>query len=89
MKSFERAKNNPFFFKHVKLCHNMNDFNKVSEPKVGHISCNIIHKIKIIICSMTKKYKFICNTCLYTYMYYNSCTAILFVLKSQLGIKYY
>ncbi|KAL4134719.1 hypothetical protein QTP88_006441 [Uroleucon formosanum] len=34
IKSFESAKNNPFFFKHVKLCHNMNDFNKVSEPKV-------------------------------------------------------
>lgn len=84
IKSFESAKNNPFFFKHVKLCHNMNDFNKVSEPKVGHISCNIIHKIKIIICSTTKKYKFICSTCLCTYS-----TAILFVLKSQLGIKYF
>ncbi|KAL4134914.1 hypothetical protein QTP88_006598 [Uroleucon formosanum] len=34
MKSFEGARNNPFFFKHVKLCHNMNDLNKVSEPKV-------------------------------------------------------
>ncbi|CAH1731617.1 unnamed protein product [Aphis gossypii] len=34
MKSFEGARNNPFFFKHVKLCHNMHDFNKVPEPKV-------------------------------------------------------
>ncbi|XP_050543875.1 cleavage and polyadenylation specificity factor subunit 2 isoform X2 [Daktulosphaira vitifoliae] len=34
MKSFEGARNNPFFFKHVKLCHNMNDLNKVPEPKV-------------------------------------------------------
>ncbi|CAI6363223.1 unnamed protein product [Macrosiphum euphorbiae] len=34
MKSFEGARNNPFIFKHVNLCHNMNDLNKVSEPKV-------------------------------------------------------
>jgi len=50
MKSFEGARNNPFFFKHVQLCHNMNDLNKVSEPKVCYyISCYILHlKITII-----------------------------------------
>lgn len=35
MKSFEGARNNPFCFKHVKLCHNINELNKVSEPKVS------------------------------------------------------
>lgn len=45
MKSFEGARNNPFFFKHVKLCHNMNDLNKVSEPKV----CQYILYLLIII----------------------------------------
>ncbi|XP_050438409.1 probable cleavage and polyadenylation specificity factor subunit 2 [Adelges cooleyi] len=34
MKSFEGARNNPFFFKHVKLCHNINDLNKTSDPKI-------------------------------------------------------
>jgi len=38
MKSFEGARNNPFFFKHVKLCHNMHDFIKVPEPKVCYIT---------------------------------------------------
>lgn len=48
MKSFEGARNNPFFFKHVKLCHNMNDLNKVSEPKVFyHISYFSIHSVNL------------------------------------------
>ncbi|VVC44191.1 Cleavage and polyadenylation specificity factor 2, C-terminal,Metallo-beta-lactamase,Zn-dependent metallo- [Cinara cedri] len=34
MKSFEGARNNPFYFKYVKLCHNIDDLNKVQEPKV-------------------------------------------------------
>lgn len=41
MKSFEGARNNPFFFKHVKLCHNINDLNRVSEPKVYNFILNL------------------------------------------------
>lgn len=37
MKSFEGARNNPFYFKYVRLCHNMHELNKVSEPKVSYI----------------------------------------------------
>lgn len=34
MKSFEGARNNPFQFKHLQLCHNLNDLNNVASPKV-------------------------------------------------------
>jgi hypothetical protein len=34
MKSFEGARSNPFQFKHVQLCHSMNELNKVPSPKV-------------------------------------------------------
>lgn len=34
MKSFEGARNNPFQFKHVRLCHTMADLAKVPSPKV-------------------------------------------------------
>lgn len=34
MKSFEGARNNPFQFKHVQLCHSLSDLAKVSGPKV-------------------------------------------------------
>lgn len=34
MKSFEGARNNPFQFKHMKFCHNMNDLLKMHSPKV-------------------------------------------------------
>lgn len=34
MRSFEGARNNPFQFKHLQLCHTMMELNKVSEPKV-------------------------------------------------------
>ena len=34
MKSFEGARNNPFQFKHVKLCHNMTELNSIPSPKV-------------------------------------------------------
>lgn len=34
MRSFEGARNNPFQFKHLQLCHKMSDLNKVSSPKV-------------------------------------------------------
>ncbi|XP_046685659.1 probable cleavage and polyadenylation specificity factor subunit 2 [Homalodisca vitripennis] len=34
MRSFEGARNNPFQFKHVQLCHSMAELNRVSSPKV-------------------------------------------------------
>ncbi|XP_058062767.1 probable cleavage and polyadenylation specificity factor subunit 2 isoform X1 [Anopheles bellator] len=34
MKSFEGARNNPFAFKHLRLCHTMADLAKVPSPKV-------------------------------------------------------
>lgn len=34
MKNFEGARNNPFQFKHVKLCHTLADLNNVPSPKV-------------------------------------------------------
>uniref|UniRef100_A0AAG5CS74 Cleavage and polyadenylation specificity factor subunit 2 n=1 Tax=Anopheles atroparvus TaxID=41427 RepID=A0AAG5CS74_ANOAO len=34
MKSFEGARNNPFTFKHLRLCHTMADLGKVPSPKV-------------------------------------------------------
>lgn len=37
MKSFEGARNNPFQFKHVQLCHSLAELNKVPSPKVGSI----------------------------------------------------
>ncbi|KAE9543581.1 hypothetical protein AGLY_002381 [Aphis glycines] len=59
MKSFEGARNNPFFFKHVKLCHNMDDLNKVSEPKVvlasnGDLESGFSREIFIVWASKSK-----------------------------------
>lgn len=34
MRSFEGARNNPFQFKHLQLCHSLHELNKVSSPKV-------------------------------------------------------
>lgn len=34
MKSFEGARNNPFHFRHVVLCHSMAELARVSSPKV-------------------------------------------------------
>jgi len=34
MRSFEGQRNNPFNFKHLKLCHSMSEVNKVPSPKV-------------------------------------------------------
>lgn len=34
MKSFEGARNNPFQFKHLQLCHSLQELSKVSSPKV-------------------------------------------------------
>ncbi|KAG5882199.1 hypothetical protein JTB14_021850 [Gonioctena quinquepunctata] len=34
MRSFEGARNNPFQFKHLQLCHTLGELNKVSSPKV-------------------------------------------------------
>ncbi|XP_055375909.1 probable cleavage and polyadenylation specificity factor subunit 2 [Condylostylus longicornis] len=34
MKNFEGARNNPFQFKHINLCHNLTDLTKVPSPKV-------------------------------------------------------
>lgn len=34
MRSFEGARNNPFQFKHLQLCHSMAELAKVPEPKV-------------------------------------------------------
>uniref|UniRef100_K1QBH9 Cleavage and polyadenylation specificity factor subunit 2 n=1 Tax=Magallana gigas TaxID=29159 RepID=K1QBH9_MAGGI len=36
MRSFEEARNNPFHFKHVKLCHNLAELARIPEPKVGN-----------------------------------------------------
>uniref|UniRef100_A0A8D8R2H2 Cleavage and polyadenylation specificity factor subunit 2 n=1 Tax=Cacopsylla melanoneura TaxID=428564 RepID=A0A8D8R2H2_9HEMI len=38
MKSFEGARNNPFHFKHVKLCHSLAELSKVPSPKVVLVS---------------------------------------------------
>lgn len=34
MRSFEGARNNPFQFKHLQLCHSMAELNQVPSPKV-------------------------------------------------------
>lgn len=34
MKAFEDKRNNPFHFKHLKLCHSLKELSKVPEPKV-------------------------------------------------------
>lgn len=34
MRSFEGARNNPFQFKHLQLCHSLQELAKVSSPKV-------------------------------------------------------
>lgn len=34
MRSFEGARNNPFQFKHLQLCHSMVELNQVPSPKV-------------------------------------------------------
>lgn len=34
MRSFEGARNNPFQFKHLQLCHTLQELQKVSSPKV-------------------------------------------------------
>lgn len=34
IKTFEGARNNPFQFKHMQLCHNLNELVKVPNPKV-------------------------------------------------------
>ena len=36
MRAFEDNRNNPFQFKHVKLCHNLAELARVPEPKVSH-----------------------------------------------------
>jgi len=35
MRSFEGARNNPFQFKHLQLCHSMAELNQVPSPKVN------------------------------------------------------
>ena len=35
MRAFEDNRNNPFQFKHVKLCHNLAELARVPEPKVS------------------------------------------------------
>ena len=37
MRSFEGRRNNPFQFRHLKLCHSMNELNKVPSPKVSAV----------------------------------------------------
>ena len=34
MRNFEGRRSNPFQFRHLKLCHNMSEVNKVPSPKV-------------------------------------------------------
>lgn len=36
MRSFEGARNNPFQFKHLQLCHSMAELNQVPSPKVNY-----------------------------------------------------
>lgn len=40
MKSFEGARNNPFQFRHLTLCHTLAEFQKVPSPKV--VLCSTI-----------------------------------------------
>ncbi len=40
MKSFEGARNNPFQFRHLKLCHTLQELAKVPSPKVVLASCS-------------------------------------------------
>ena len=39
MRAFEDNRNNPFQFKHVKLCHNLGELARVPEPKVSVCVC--------------------------------------------------
>lgn len=39
MRSFEGARNNPFQFKHLQLCHSMAELNQVLSPKVMILFC--------------------------------------------------
>lgn len=41
MRSFEGARNNPFQFKHLQLCHSMAELNQVPSPKVNYNFFNI------------------------------------------------
>lgn len=40
MRSFEGARNNPFQFKHLQLCHSMAELNQVPSPKVSKKNSN-------------------------------------------------
>ena len=40
MRMFEDSRSNPFQFKHITLCHNLDDLSKVPDPKVGK-ACSI------------------------------------------------
>jgi len=53
MRSFEGARNNPFQFKHLQLCHSMAELNQVPSPKV-----NEIIKISIILRLLDLKINF-------------------------------
>lgn len=49
MRSFEGARNNPFQFKHLQLCHSMAELNQVPSPKV---KWNFIIYVRCDLCNI-------------------------------------
>lgn len=47
MRSFEGARNNPFQFKHLQLCHSMAELNQVPSPKVQYNKIFCLKKNKM------------------------------------------
>lgn len=41
VRAFEDKRNNPFTFKHIKLCHTMAEIDALPEPKVCYNDCVI------------------------------------------------
>ncbi|XP_041353692.1 cleavage and polyadenylation specificity factor subunit 2-like [Gigantopelta aegis] len=59
MRSFEENRNNPFQFKHVKLCHNLAELSRVPEPKVvlastPDLQCGFSRDLFIAWCGIAK-----------------------------------
>ena len=57
--SFTDQRNNPFHFKHLKLCHNLGDLAQVPHPKVSiefyHNRCSLL--FMCVVCSAMVKCK--------------------------------
>ncbi|KAG1652144.1 Cleavage and polyadenylation specificity factor subunit 2 [Nymphon striatum] len=59
MRSFEGARNNPFQFKHLQLCHSMAELNRIPDPKVvlastPDLECGFSRDLFIQWCSNSK-----------------------------------